>query len=323
MPKHVAGDMVWRSIDNKLFIVKEVIHNKIYVLMDPLNLCPQPQIQYVTVPTIDGQEWYDDKPFSSSVPKMPIVGQHVWRKGTGAHFRVEKIRDNFKDNAFDPEGPCNKCHNGKCEQCNWGYRNHDDVMKEYKEMWQPYNRYDITVLSLDGKTQFKMNTVVFNNDYTMIPPNISELTKNILGYTYDFERKKQYEQICKTYENAEIEDIDLTKSYGGYNEAVAEAIKDEAKDSYQKWKDSLHVINVPKFDLNYFVRKRAYYIKKHQTLPLEADALLMSASEDELEFLRIEGGKNMDFQASELVKIPIKEYLNGTWTIKRLGGDDE
>ena len=45
----------------------------------------------------------------------------------------------------------------------------------------------------------------------------------------------------------EGEDIDMTKSYGGYQETITEVIENTEKDSYQKWKESLHVVNVPKF----------------------------------------------------------------------------
>lgn len=324
MAKHIAGDMLWRACDNRLFIVKEVIHDKIYVLIDPLNIHSKTEIQYVNVSAID--EMVNDAIFIDHVDttKLPWVGQHAWKLNTDKEFRVEKIVDTWSGRTYDPEGPCNKCFNGKCEQCNWGYRSHDDIMKEYNELYSLENHYRITLLSVDGKQQDCVNLIGYNTLYTPIPPNISELTKKVISYEYEYENKTKYERIVKKVESDMVnEDIDMTKSYGGYQETLTKAIEDAEKDSYQKWKDSLHVVNVPKFDLKYFIRKKAYYIKRHQGIQLEADALLMSVSEDELEFLRIEGGKNLDFQASELVKIPIKEYLNGTWTIKRLGGDDE
>lgn len=327
MAKHIAGDMLWRACDNRLFIVKEVIHDKIYVLIDPLNMHSKSEIQYVNVPAID--EMADDAPYidHADTTKLPWEGQHVWKLNNDKRFRVEKVVDTWRGRTYDPEGPCNKCFNGKCEQCNWGYRKHDDIMKEYNELYRPENHYNIILLSLDGKQQDRVNLIGYNNLYTPIPPNISELTKKVISYKYEYENKIQYERIVERVESDMIKEvyadpIDMTKSYGGYQEALTEAIEDAEKDSYQKWKDSLHVVNVPKFDLKYFIRKKAYYIKRHQGIQLEADALLMSVSEDELEFLRIEGGKTVDFQASELVKIPIKEYLNGTWTIKRLGGDE-
>lgn len=326
MAKHIAGDMLWRACDNRLFIVKEVIHDKIYVLIDPLNIHSKSEIQYVNVSAID--EMVNDPIYIDRVDttKLPWVGQHVWKLNTDKEFRVEKVVDTWRGKTYDPEGPCNKCFNGKCEQCNWGYRSHDDVMKEYNELYRPENHYNISLLSVDGKQQDCVNLIGYNNLYTPIPPNISELTKKVISYEYECENKTKYEKIVKKVESdmmKEGEDIDMTKSYGGYQETLIKAIEDTEKDSYQKWKESLHVVNVPKFDLEYFIRKKAYYIKRHQGIQLEADALLMSVSEDELEFFRIEGGKKVDFQATELVKVPIKEYLNGTWTIKRLGGDDD
>ena len=129
MAKHIAGDMLWRACDNRLFIVKEVIHDKIYVLIDPLNIHAKSEIQYVNIPIID--DMVDDAPYIDRVDttKLPWVGQHVWKLNTDKRFRVEKVVDTWRGKTYDPEGPCNKCFNGKCEQCTWGYRRHDDIMK--------------------------------------------------------------------------------------------------------------------------------------------------------------------------------------------------
>ena len=270
-----------------------------------------------------------------------MVGQHVWRKGTGAHFRVKKIGDNFKDNAFDPKGPCNKCFHGKCEQCQWGYRNHDDVMREYKEMWQPNNRYDITVLSLDGKTQFKMNTTVFNNDYTMIPPNISKLIKNILEYTYDFERKKQYENIVamveyemKTLEggigviDSGFNEIPLEKDVEKTEREVDNVMNDKlekesidtgttVENSYDTWRNNLKVVTVSKFDLNYFQRGLAYHVQKRGYGDNEFYGIMVSTTENTLKVMKL--GTHINYKNdTEIVEIPLKEYMDGLWCIVRL-----
>ena len=310
MGKHTSGDMIWRVCDNRLFIVKEVIHDKIYVLIDPLNIHAKSEIQYINVPVID--EMVDNAPYIDHVDttKYPSVGQHVWKFNNDKRFRVEKVVDTL------------------------GGRGHD-----LNELYKPENHYSIKLLSVDGKQQDCVNLMGYNNLYTPIPPNISELREKVISYEYEYENKTQYERIVKDVEsdmikevNADIiddycfekycgaqnEDIDMTKSCGEYQETLTKEIEDTEKDPYQKWKDSLHVANVPKFDLNYFIRKKAYYIKRHEGIQLEDDALLMSVSENELEFLRIEN--NMD--DTELVKVPIKEYLNGKWTIKRLEGDE-
>lgn len=347
MSKYIPGNMLWRSLDNKPFVVKEVIHNRIYVLMDPLNLCPQPQIQYINVSAIDEQACCDDKLFSSSVPEMPMVGQHVWRKGTGTHFKVKKINDNFKDNAFDPKGPCNKCFHGKCEQCQWGYRDPDDVMAEYKEMWQPHNRYDITVLSLDGKTQFKMNTVVFNNDYTMIPPNISKLIKNILEYTYDFERKKQYENIVALVEyemktlgggigviDSGFNEISLEKDVEKAEREVDNVMNDKlekesidtgttVENSYDTWRNNLKVVNVVKFDQTYFQSGLAYHVQKRGFGDYEFNGIMVSVDENTLKVLRLGTHISYDYENdTEIVDIPLKEYMDGLWHIVRLAEEE-
>jgi hypothetical protein len=325
MSKHIAGDMLWRVRDNTLFIVKEVIHDKIYVLMNPLNIDKNADIQFVNVYWIDES---NTPLFNNCIDtsKQPAVGTLMW-KGDKS-LRVISVTDNAPAKPYDPKGPCNSCFDGKCEQCIYGYRPHDSVMKEYNELYNPRTRYIVHFVCEDNSKRDYTLKQCFE-ELSLIPYNISELTKKVLSYEYSGENKTRYDDIVKKVESDMMkegnvnEDIDMKKSYGGYVKTLTEAIEDTEKDSYQKWKDSLHVVNVPKFDLKYFIRKKAYYIKRHQDgVQLEADALLMSVSEDELEFLRIEGGKTVDFQVSELVKIPIKEYLNGIWTIKRLWGEE-
>lgn len=324
MSKHIAGDILWRVCDNALFIVKEVINDKIYVLMNPLNIDKNADIQFVNVNCIDE---YDTPLFNNCIDtsKPPTDGRRMW-KGDRC-LRVISVTDNAPSKPYDPKGPCNSCYNRKCEQCAYGYRSHDSVMKEYNELYNPRTRYIVHFVCEDNSERDYTLKQCFE-ELSLIPYNISELTKKVLSYEYSGENKTLYEDIIKKVESDMMEegnvneDIDMKASYGGYVKTLTEAIEDTEKDSYQKWKDSLHVVNVPKFDLKYFIRKKAYYIKRHQGIQLEADALLMSVSEDELEFLRIEGGKIVDFQVSELVKIPIKEYLNGIWTIKRLGGEE-
>lgn len=321
MPKHIAGDILWRVCDNALFIVKEVIHDKIYVLISPFHIDEKAEIQFVNVQCID--EW-DTPLFNNCIDtsKPPYDGTHMW-KGDKC-LRVISVTDNAPSKPYDPKGPCNSCYNRKCEQCAYGYRSHDSVMKEYNELYNPRTRYTIHLACEDNSERDYTLKQCFE-ELSLIPYNISELTKKVLSYEYSGEDKALYEDIVKKVESdmvKEGEDIDMAKSYGGYQETLIKAIEDTEKDSYQKWKDSLHVVNMPKFDQEYFIRKKAYYIKRHQGVQLEADALLLSVSEDELEFLRIEGAKDAGFKASEIVKIPIKEYLNGIWTIKRLGGDE-
>ena len=337
MPKHIAGDILWRVCDNALFIVKEVIHDKIYALMSPFYIDEQAEIQFVNVQCID--EW-DTPLFNKCIDtsKPPYDGTHMW-KGDKC-LRVISVTDKAPSKPYDPKGPCDSCYNRKCEQCAYGYRPHDSVMKEYNELYNPRTRYTIHLACEDNSERDYTLKQCFE-ELSLIPYNISELTKKVLSYEYSGEDKTLYEDIVKKvesdmmkdgdidvidgfdkYSKAQNEDIDMKESYGGYVKTIDEAIEDTEKDSYQKWKDSLHVVNLPKFDQEYFIRKKAYYIKRHQGVQLEADALLLSVSEDELEFFRIEGAKDVGFKASEIVKIPIKEYLNGLWTIKRLGGDE-
>jgi hypothetical protein len=175
----------------------------------------------------------------------------------------------------------------------------------------------------------------------MIPPNISKLTKNILEYTYDFERKKQYESIVALVEyemktlgggigviDSGFNEIplekDIEKAEREADDVMNDKLEKESIDtgttvdnSYEIWKNSLKIVNVPKFDLSYFQTGAAYYVQKHQMGYDGFNGIMFEVNENTLKVLK--RGTQMNFgNDTEIVEIPLKEYLNGRWHIVRL-----
>ena len=59
---------------------------------------------------------------------------------------------------------------------------------------------------------------------------------------------------------------------------TGETIED---DSYTRWKNGLKVVNIPKFDLNYFQRGLGYHINKVTSCyPVEFYGIMVEATED-------------------------------------------
>ena len=87
--------------------------------------------------------------------------------------------------------------------------------------------------------------------------------------------------------------------------------------SYEIWKNSLKIVNVPKFDLSYFQTGAAYYVQKHQMGYDGFNGIMFEVNENTLKVLK--RGTQMNFgNDTEIVEIPLKEYLNGRWHIVRL-----
>lgn len=87
--------------------------------------------------------------------------------------------------------------------------------------------------------------------------------------------------------------------------------------SYEVWKNSLKIVNVPKFDLSYFQSGAAYCVRKHAMDDDEFNGIMISADENTLRVLK--RGTHINYENdTEIVEIPLKEYVNGRWYIVRL-----
>lgn len=317
-----VGNLLWRTTDNALFEIIRINAFQVnggdrslssYVLkcVNNMNVAERVNDHEPEIALEVGVDMVHAKNsiYTPYQPSKPKKGQHVWNKdiiGRNKEFIVEDVKD---IPASCKEKPCKTCRNGICEQCHWGYRSEEDIAKEIATTYKkPETIY--TMVGIDGRERYKANDSMFADSWSMLPPYYEEIDKFV---------KSEMKSIKDA--NLGADDLSETEAEDVVNDQIEKEAVDTSitiENSYETWKKSLKIVNIPKFDLKYFIRKKAYYIKRHGGIQLEADALLMSASEDELEFLRIEGGKIVDFQASELVKIPIKEYLNGNWHIVRL-----
>ena len=87
--------------------------------------------------------------------------------------------------------------------------------------------------------------------------------------------------------------------------------------SYDAWKNNLKVVTVSKFDQTYFQRGLGYHVHKvTSNYPGEFYGIMMEVTEDLLRVMKL--GNHINISSSEIVEIPLKEYLNGDWRVVRL-----
>jgi hypothetical protein len=88
-------------------------------------------------------------------------------------------------------------------------------------------------------------------------------------------------------------------------------------DSYTRWRDGLKVVNIPKFDLKYFIKGLAYHVNKvTSNYPGEFYGIMVEATENLLRVMKL--GTHIHIESTEIIEIPLKEYLNGDWHVVRL-----
>ena len=88
--------------------------------------------------------------------------------------------------------------------------------------------------------------------------------------------------------------------------------------SYDAWRNNLKVVNVAKFDQEYFRCGLAYHVQKRGYGDNEFYGIMVSVDENTLTVMKPGGTRiNLTF-ATEIVEIPLKEYMDGLWHIVRL-----
>lgn len=89
--------------------------------------------------------------------------------------------------------------------------------------------------------------------------------------------------------------------------------------SYDTWRNNLKVVNVAKFDQTYFQRGLAYHVQKRGFGDYEFNGIMVSVDENTLKVLRLGTHISYDYENdTEIVFIPLKEYMDGLWHIVRL-----
>lgn len=310
------GDTLWRHSDNALFQIIAIVcdepvtpsQNKTYYKFHCINgVTENDEIAYCDLVATGKTA------LSPIAPSDLKLNQHIWTKSSGREYVVIDIFPGEK-----PKHPCHNCHDGICEQCTYGYKSDDQIMSMIGNRSSD-TKYRIE--SLDHKRSYDIdnNALKEDSEYTIYPPMYVE-DKSLLIVETDKTGKeiksaKKVELDLPDKEEEEEEVLGMT------DEELDEFIEDlndkKKKDSYQKWKESLHVIQVPAFDLNYFKVGDAYLIQEHAYVGFKHNAILITAEKDKLGFLNA-SEKAWTSPVSEYKEISLKDYLDGKYGIKKL-----
>lgn len=96
-----------------------------------------------------------------------------------------------------------------------------------------------------------------------------------------------------------------------------ESEKTTVDNSYDRWRKSLKVVNVAKFDQEYFKRGLAYHVDKCGYGDNDFHGIMVNADENTLKVMKL--GRDINCEDdTEIVEIPLEEYMDGRWHIVRL-----
>jgi hypothetical protein len=305
-----AGDTLWRHDDNALFQITDIVsdepvvdnQNKTYYKLHCLNgVTEDDEIAYCDL-VATGRTT-----LSSFAPSKPVKGQHVWNifivhDKSENEFIVESVVEREGDSS--ELDPCSGC-DGICEQCRFGYRPKEEVLTEVGKC----RKKPETIIILMNLSDHKRQTITleqFNASFSMLPPDMYEIDKFVRA---EIKSIRDNSLGCEESEK-EVDDVMNDK-------LEKESVDTDVKiDSYEKWKKSLKIVNIPKFDLNYFKRGVGYHVEKRACYPGAFDGILMEATEDLLKVMKL--GNSIHFESTEIIEIPLKEYMEGKWRIVRL-----
>lgn len=312
-----VGELLWRTTDNALFEITQVdlgmicensdnaytlkCVNHMDVAEHVVGREPETEL-HVSIDMVHAK----NSIYTPYQPSKPKKGQHVWNRtiiGRNKEFIVEVVKD---IPGSCEEIPCKTCHNGKCEQCRWGYRSEEDIAKEISATYKkPETIY--TLVGIDGREQYKVNDSLFADSWSMLPPYYEDIDNFVKS-----EMKSIRDASLGTDDQSETEAEEVVN-----DQIEKEAVDTGIEDYYEIWKKSLKVVNIPKFDLNYFINGLAYHVNKvTSNYPGEFYGLMLEATENLLRVMKL--GTHMHIESTEIIEIPLKEYLNGDWHVVRL-----
>lgn len=315
-----VGNLLWRTTDNALFEITQInmglvdldgksISSYVLKCVNHMNTAEcvvdhEPETELaVNIDMVHA----DGSIYTPYQPSKPKKGQHVWNKniiGRNKEFIVEAVKDIPGRGGEDI--PCKTCHNGVCEQCGYGYRSKEDILKEIGATYKkPETIY--TMVGIDGREQYKANDYDFADTWSMLPPYYEDIDKFVKS-----EMKSIRDASLGTDDQSETEAEDIIN-----DRIEKEAVDTGIEDYYEIWKKSLKVVNIPKFDLNYFTKGLAYHVDKvTSNFPGEFYGIMLEATENLLRVMKL--GTHIHIESTEIIEIPLKEYLNGDWCIVRL-----
>lgn len=322
-----VGEYLWRTTDNALFKITNVTLGAVdggdssYDLTC-VNHAPVKDVTVYLEMVHDTGSIY-----TIYQPSKPVKGQHVWnifidpvchdkhrhdcyRNKSENEFIVESVVEK-KEDSSDLD-PCKKCHNGVCEQCNWGYRPKSEVLAEVsKHRTKPETI--ITLMNLSGHKVQTITLEQFNASFSMLPPDIYETDKFVRE---EIKSIRDNSLGCEESEEKAEKEVDDVMNDKLEKESIDTGTTVE--NSYDIWKKNLKVVNVAKFDQEYFRRGLAYHVQKRGYGDNEFYGIMVGVDENTLTVMKPGGTRlNLSF-TTEIVEIPLKEYMDGLWRIVRL-----
>lgn len=325
-----VGEYLWRTTDNALFKITNVNlgmtddDGSDYSSYD-LTCVNHAPVKDVTVYLEMVHE--QGSIYTTYQPSKPLKGQHVWNifidsvchdkyRHDYHHDKHENefIVESVVEKKEDPSDldPCKKCHNGKCKQCNWGYRPKSEVLAEVSQSHRKKPETMITLMNLSGHKVQTITLEQFNASFTMLPPDIYEIDKFVRE---EIKSIRDNSLGCEESEEKAEKEVDDIMNDKLENESIDTGTTVE--NSYDAWRKNLKVVNVLKFDQEYFQRGLAYHVQKHGIDGDEFYGIMVSVDENILKVLKPGTRINLTF-TTEIVEIPLKEYMDGLWRIVRL-----
>ena len=281
---YYVGEYIWRITDNALFEITNVtLDNR----EDGSNGISSYDLTCVNHAPVEDVTVYLEMVhdtgsiYTRYTPPKPVKGQHVWNTSIDPVCNDKYRHDYYHD----------KCENEFIVE---------DVVEKKPETI-------ITLMNLSGHKKQTITLEQFNASYTMLPPYYDEIDKFVKS-----EMKSIRDASLGTDDQSE------TEAEAVVNDQIEkEAVDTGIEDYYEIWKKSLKVVNVPKFDLNYFTKGLAYHVNKvTSNYPGEFYGIMVEATENLLRVMKL--GTHIHIESTEIIEIPLKEYLNGDWHIVRL-----
>ena len=232
-----VGELLWRTTDNALFEITQIDSgmacengdnaytlkcvNHMDVAERVVGREPETEL-HVSIDMVHAK----NSIYTPYQPSKPKKGQHVWNKtiiGRNKEFIVEDVKD---IPGSCKETPCKTCHNGKCEQCQWGYRSEEDIAKEIAATYKkPETIY--TMVGIDGREQYKANDCIFADTWSMLPPYYEDIDKFVKS-----EMKSIRDASLGTDDQSE------TEAEAVVNDQIEkEAVDTGIEDYYEIWKN--------------------------------------------------------------------------------------
>ena len=323
-----VGEYLWRTTDNALFKVVQI--NMTGDAEDDIETY---DLECVNNAPVDDETVYVKKVhehnsiYTIYQPSKPVKGQHVWNIFIDSvchdkyrhdyhhdkhenEFIVEDVVEKTKDpSELDP---CKKCHNGVCEQCTYGYRPKSEVLAEVSKHCVKTETI-ITLMNLSGHKKQTITLEQFNTSFTMLPPDIYEIDKFVRE---EIKSIRDNSLGCEGSEEKAEKEVDDVMNDKLEKESIDTGTT--VDNSYDAWRNNLKVVNVAKFDQEYFRCGLAYHVQKRGYGDNEFYGIMVSVDENTLTVMKPGGTRiNLTF-ATEIVEIPLKEYMDGLWRIVRL-----